>query len=194
MNARVVVAAVVLGVVACVAMMVLSRGGPATSTPMQDEAACVAHDEAACARRRERMRVSCEAKEVKACVDLADAYYTPMHAPKDDGQAAHFFDEACKLDSPRGCHMLSTLKASGRVGPRDVNAAQELEEKACRLGEPQACQARAKCLEHADAFRGCREKDLKHAQELYRRQCELEKTERCEEAERLARDLAARGM
>ena len=82
------------------------------------------------------MRVSCDAKEVKACSALAEAHYTPLHAAKDDVLAAQYFDRSCQLESARGCHMLAVLKASGRVGPRDMPAVQQLEERACTLGDP----------------------------------------------------------
>lgn len=188
MNARAALIAVVLALVLGIGLLFMGRG-QSTTTPQQDEMACANKDEEACARRRERMRASCEAGSVTACVDLADAHYTPAYAPKDDRLAAQYFEKACALDSARGCFMLSTLRASGRLGSTDVQSAAHLEEKACALGEAQACTSRAKCLDRADAARGCNERAPQKAREFFARACELEKTSPCEDADRLQREI-----
>ena len=135
------------------------------------------------------MKESCKEKNVKACIDTADAYGTPLHAPKDDAQAAIYYEAACDLGDGRSCALLADQRFAGRGVARDVTRALVLDERACTLGYAAGCKELADCLERGDAFRGCRDKDLRKAHDLWARYCELEKTPSCEQLKRVEKAL-----
>jgi hypothetical protein len=164
----------------------------AAPSAREDEGACVKGDQAACERRLKRMKESCEAKNVKSCVDTADAYFTPLYAAKDDKQAAVYFEKACDLGDGRSCELLADQYFAGRGVAANLPKALALDERACTLGYADGCRDLAQCLERADAFRGCKTKDLKKARDLWARRCELEKVERasCEDLARVEKLIA----
>src|SRR5262245_1089376 len=128
-----------------VALLALACQRSTGPTINEDEAACAKGDPASCERRLNRMKASCETKVVKDCVDVADAYSTPMHAPKDDARAAIYFDKACTLEDARSCAMLANQRAAGRGTPQDLAKALELDERACKLGYAESCKEVAQC-------------------------------------------------
>jgi TPR repeat protein len=149
--------------------------GSRVPTAQEDDAACAKGDAPACERRLARMKASCDMKEVKACIDVADAYLSAMHAPKDENQAVQWFAKACELKDARSCYMFSRAQFTGNGAPRDMAASNATELKACELGHPESCLARARCHEDGQVFYGCKTKDLKKARELWTKYCEVAK-------------------
>ena len=116
----------------------------ATTAPGPDGclgARCVEEAEAAIwegedAKAREPLTILCDKRDGFQCFRLAELHEKGRGGPVDLDQAAHYYEESCKLEHADGCERRYRLAAEGKGGP-EVELEYAL--KGCDLGVRLAC-------------------------------------------------------
>lgn len=163
---------------------------PATSVKPRSKAAaevdhlvlqvrCGKGDKQACQEVLETDISGCENGDGHSCTLLGIYHQGGKHVPKDEAQAAKYFEKACSLGDGAGCWYCGTTHQGGVGVPKNLDRAIELLKKACDKNQVNGC------LSLGQAYERYEPPELDKALAAYERACKLKYETGCRWAERV---------
>lgn len=94
---------------------------------------------------RMKLEKACQSGKAQSCIEVATMWAEGDRGPVDDLKALGFFQKACDLDEPLGCHEAARYYDTGvaEVVKADLERALRLYDSACNGGYLESCRAAA---------------------------------------------------
>lgn len=120
---------------------------------------------------RVKLEKACQSGKAQSCIEVATMWAEGDRGPVDDAKALGFFQKACDLDEPLGCHEAARYYDTGvaDVVKSDLERALKLYDSACQGGYLESCRTAA-AIYSRDKRRPA---DLPRARATFEKACAL---------------------